>query len=70
VVVREPCSEVVARMFRLRVRLLAELVRFMPDPEALMRGAAASSVPGRWSRGEAHAQGTDIEEAEQGNETG
>jgi len=44
VVVRETCAEVVERMIRQRVRLFAEVIKFMPDSGALLRVLAAECI--------------------------
>jgi flagellar protein FlbD len=44
VVVRESCAEVVDRMVRQRVRLFGEVVKFMPDSDALLRVLAAEAI--------------------------
>ncbi len=44
VVVREPCAEVMERMVRQRVRLFAEVIKVMPDADALLRVLAAETI--------------------------
>jgi flagellar protein FlbD len=50
IVVRESCEQLVERVHKRRLLLLAELMKLMPEPEGLLRAASAASVPGPWSR--------------------
>ena len=50
IVVRESCEQLVERVHKHRLLLLAELMKLIPDPESFLRAASAASVPGSWSR--------------------
>jgi flagellar protein FlbD len=50
IVVRESCEQLVERVHKHRLALLAELMKLIPEPEGLLRAASAASVPGPWSR--------------------
>ena len=50
IVVRESCEQLVERVHKHRLLLLAELMKLIPEPESLLRAATAASLPGPWSR--------------------
>jgi flagellar protein FlbD len=67
VVIRESCAELVERIRKQRLLLLAELIKLMPEPETFLRATAAANVPGPWSR---HDPETQPETGPEGKHTG